>query len=219
MYDGHPCTYRRQPSQDRINAEVEALVVEALQTPAFLEGVQARLGETIDEDAIRARIDALEAKKRQLAGAKAKLAARMDDLDVADPHYDAKYEDMQARLDAFYDRIAEVEANVGKEKSRLSKVFQGKASMENAVQLMKYVQDQFPAMPDAVKKSFYQSVLDSVEIFENPLPDGRQVRAVHFKFPVLIEGEMDADWYADDVPDGWDSEAHDETVVEICRKK
>lgn len=219
MYDGHPCTYRRQPPQDRINAEVEALVVEALQTPAFLEGIRKRLGETIDEDAIRVRIDALEAKKRQLAGAKMKLATRMDDLDIADPHYDAKYEDMQARLDAFYDCIAEVETNIGQEKARLSKVFRGKASMENAVQLMKYVQDQFPAMPDTVKKAFYRSVLDSVEIFENPLPDGRQVRAVHFKFPVLIEGETDVDWYADDVPDGWDSEAHDETVVEICRKK
>ena len=82
---------------------------------------------------------------------------------------------------------------------------------------MEYIQYRFPAMPDAVKKTFYQSVLDSAEIFENPLPGGRQVRAVHFKFPVLIKGETDADWYADDVPDGWDSEKHVETVVLLSR--
>lgn len=193
--DGHVCTYRPHPPQARIDAEVEALVVDALQSPEFIEAMQNRLNQTIDADEIKARIAEMEKARAQLTGAKDKLARQMDLLDIADKHYDAKYADMQARLDAFYDQIAETDANIRRERNSLTKLFQGKASMENAIQMLRLVQDELGSMPDSLKKSVYVNILDSVEIFEKPQPDGRQVKCVRFKFPVTVDGETDTDWW------------------------
>ena len=195
LIDGHVCTYRPHPPQARIDAEVEALVIDALQSPAFIKAAQDRLDRTIDADEIKARVAEMEKARAQLAGAKDKLARQMDLLDIADKHYDAKYADMQARLDNFYDQIAETDANIRKERNSLTKLFQGQASMENAVNMLRLVQDEFSSMPDTIKKAVFTSILDSVEIFEKPQPDGRQVKCVRFKFPVTVDGETDTDWW------------------------
>jgi site-specific DNA recombinase len=202
--DGHVCTYRPHPPQARIDAEVEALVVDALQSPAFIKAAQDNLNQTIDADEIKARIAEMEKARAQLAGAKDKLARQMDLLDIADKHYDAKYADMQARLDKFYDQIAETDANIRKERGSLTKLFQGQATMDNAIRMLRLVQDEFGSMPDAVKKRVFTAILDAVEIFEQPQPDGRQVKCVRFKFPVTVDGETDTDWWY--TPDDGDDE-------------
>lgn len=209
MIDGRTCSFRFQPPQDRINAEVEALVIDAWQSPFFIEAMQDRLNQTIDEDEIKARIAEMEKSKSQLVGAKAKLAQQMDKLDINVPHYDDKYEDMQRRLDAFYDDIATIDANIRTEQRKLAKVFEGRASMGNALQMLKFVQDVFPKLPDATKKQVFQEMLESVEISEQRQPDGRQVKAIHFRFPVTIEGETSKDW--------WYTETQDETCVRLSR--
>lgn len=88
---------------------------------------------------------------------------------------------------------------------RLVKVFEGRASMENALQMLRLVQDKFPSLPDATKKQVFQEMLESVEIFEQRQPDGRQVKAIHFRFPVTIEGETSKDW--------WYTETQDDEMI------
>lgn len=131
-------------------------------------------------------------------------------------HYDAKYDDYQSRLDRFYDNIAVTEASISEEKTKLTNVYQVQASTENALQMLRFVQEHFP---DVSVKEVYQEMLDSVELFPEALPDGRWCKAVHFKFPVIIGGETSKDWYADDLPDGWNLETQDETVILLSQQK
>lgn len=44
-----------------------------------------------------------------MVGAKNKLTAMLDKMDVEDKHYDRKYQDMQDRLGNLYDKISELE--------------------------------------------------------------------------------------------------------------
>ena len=54
----------------------------------------------------------MQERLKQVNGAKNKLASKMDNLSVSDKHYDKKYEDMQVRLDKFYDEIEEIETSI-----------------------------------------------------------------------------------------------------------
>ncbi len=204
MIDGRSCSYRRQPSQDRINAEVESVAVAALKSPVFIESMKSRLNMIVDEDAMKSRIEELEKSKAQLVGAKAKLAQQMDRLDITVPHYNEKYDDMQSRLDALYDEIALVDEELKAARGNLVKVFDGRASIANALLMLQCMQLKFSTFSDQRKKSFYQAVIESVEIFPERQPDGRQVKAIHFKFPITVDGETSKDW--------WYKETHDETV-------
>lgn len=105
------------------------------------------------------------------------------------------------------------------EKAKLTKAYEAKATEENARRALHYVQAHFAEISDDVKKVVYQELLDRVELFPKQLPDGLWVRSVHFKFPVLVEGELSKDWYAMDLPDGWNIETHAETVVLMSRVK
>ena len=50
----------------------------------------------------------------------------MDNLSVSDKHYDKKYEDMQVRLDKFYDEIEEIETFIEAVETRLYNIKQNK---------------------------------------------------------------------------------------------
>lgn len=57
-------------------------------------------------------------------------------------------------------------------------------------------------------------MLERVDVFKEPLPDGRWVKSVTFKFPVVIGDEISEYWEATDVPeDVWKKESHVETRV------
>ncbi len=213
MQDGHVCTFRRSIRQEKLNAEVEQLIVEAYMTEGFIEAMQEKLGGHIEEESIRERIALLEKSKREKETAKRKLAEQIDRLDVNDKSDDAKYADYQARLDKFYEEIDDIEDAISSEQTRLDTAYMQQGSRENAVRVLKYLQDHFDEIDQHAKKAIYQEMLDRVELFKEPLPDGRWVKSVHFRFPVLIEGEEDKDWYATDLPDGWNLETQDETVA------
>ena len=227
LKDIHPCTFSRSIRQDTVNAEVEQIVAEAWKSPMFLESMYEMLNQTIDKDAIQEVIDKLERHKKQLLGSKAKLEKQMDMLSIEDPHYDAKYEDMQKRLDAFYDNIAITDKDITEQKQKMIQVYQGQASLENAKRVLQVVSESFHTMSDKKKKTVFQEMLDSVEIFPEKLPDGRWVKAVHFKFPVVIDGVEDKDWYTDGTVDDeesgdkkvWNNEAQDETVCCLYHQK
>jgi site-specific DNA recombinase len=92
-------------------------------------------------------------------------------------------------------------------------------SRENAIRVLKYIQEHFDELDQHVKKAIYQEMLDRVELFKEPLPDGRWVKSVHFRFPVLIDGEVDKDWYATDLPDGWNLRTQDESVCLLSHQQ
>ena len=136
LKDIHPCTFSRSIRQDTVNAEVEQIVAEAWKSPMFLESMYEMLNQTIDKDAIQEVIDKLEKHRKQLFGSEAKLEKQMDMLSVENQHYDAKYEDMQKRLDAFYDDIAVTDKDITEQKQRMNQVYQGQASLENAKRVL-----------------------------------------------------------------------------------
>lgn len=210
LANGVVCSYHRQPPQKPINDEVEAIVLEALRSPMFADIMKKELENHTDENAIQARIDGMKKQIAQHNGAKDKIARTMDNLDIMDPQYEAKYNDLQKRLDQLYDQIALIEKDMREAQAELNSVFQGKATIENAYEMLDLVREVFPVVSDADKKSIMRDMLDSVEIFEERQKNGRYVKAVHFKFPVMIGNSESRDW--------WYNETIDETVAQLCLK-
>lgn len=55
-------------------------------------------------------------------GAKNKLVQQIDSLDATDRYYDRKYQDMQDRLNHFYDQIDEIEDSITQVKVRIKNI-------------------------------------------------------------------------------------------------
>ncbi len=110
--NGHKCTYRKQWNEDKINAAAEEVIRKLVNNPKFKTEIQKYIGQSIDTQKLDREHDDLKEQLKQVKGAKNKLASQMDNLSVSDKHYGKKYNDMQERLDQFYDEIEAIETSI-----------------------------------------------------------------------------------------------------------
>ena len=206
--DGHNCTYSRQWSQEKVNDAVAELIRKLVQNPKFEEAIRAKIGSRIDTAELETEMEGLRKQLRQLNGAKSRLGAQMDNLDINEKHYDRKYQDMQDRLYALYDDIDAVEAKVEEVQSRLQNIQQQKISGDNVYQFLLYFDKLYDRFTDAEKKEFLNSFVESVDIYEQEQPDGRFLKHIKFRFPVFFDGVETQELC-------WDNESTVETVVQL----
>lgn len=229
MVDGHTCSFRRQPSQDKINAEVEAIVKRFIteEVSKTSEDEKERIADdtattingivSSDMSEQKADLKRLQKQYEQKAVTKDKFFDKMQSLDVSDLNYDRKFDDLQARQDKIYDemlvlekQIAELEAviNISEEENQV---------YENVKQrFYKVMTEGIGFYSDREKKDFFADCIERVDIFEDDKEHGRWVKHIKFKLPIAFEedGKEVYDCYTDD----WcESVNHDETVVQLSK--
>ena len=210
--DGHVCTYKKQWGEDKVNAAVAEVIKKLVQNPKFEAAIRQKINTRIDTGELEQEIENLRKQLRQVLGAKNKLAQQMDSLDVTDRYYDRKYQDMQDRLDHFYDQIDEIEDSIAQVEVRIQNIRQQKLGSDNVYQYLLYFDKLYDKFTDAEKKEFLSSFVERVDIYEDELPDGRFLRHIRFKFPVFYNGQE-----IDEM--SWDKESTVETVVLLSHKK
>ncbi len=208
--DGHVCTYKKQWSEDKVNAAVAEVIKKLVQNPKFEAAIRQKINTRIDTGELEQEIENLRKQLRQVLGAKNKLAQQMDSLDVTDRYYDRKYQDMQDRLDHFYDQIDEIEDSIAQVEVRIQNIRQQKLGSDNVYQYLLYFDKLYDKFTDAEKKEFLSSFVERVDIYEDELPDGRFLRHIKFKFPVFYNGQE-----IDEM--SWDKESTVESVVLLER--
>ena len=212
MIDGHICTYRKQPPQDAINEEVEAIVKEAFSSDMFMEVMTNALAKETDVGQLNKELNRLKEARKKLCLAKSKLESQIDSLDVLDDFYDKKYEDLQKRLDKFYVQIGDLDAQINNTNKAIESASRDAITLEGMMKYIDALKEEFDIMPYDLEKQIMNLLLERVELFEERQPDGRYVKSVHFKIPVIYKG-----FCTDEV--WWDSERHVETVILLSRKK
>ena len=102
------------------------VIKKLVQNPKFEAAIRQKINTRIDTGEWN-RKSKISASSFGRIGAKNKLAQQMDSLDVTDRYYDRKYQDMQDRLDHFYDQIDEIEDSIAQVEVRDSKHSPAKA--------------------------------------------------------------------------------------------
>lgn len=188
------------------------VIKKLVQNPKFEASIRQKINTRIDTGELEQEIENLRKQLRQVLGAKNKLVQQMDSLDVTDRYYDRKYQDMQDRLDHFYDQIDEIEDSIAQVEVRIQNIRQQKLGSDNVYQYLLYYDKLYDKFTDAEKKEFLSSFVERVDIYEDELPDGRFLRHIKFKFPVFYNGQE-----IDEM--SWDKESIVETVVLLSQQK
>ena len=149
---------------------------------------------------------------RQLISAKDRLGQQMDALDVTDKHYDKKYEDMQARLDEFYDKIDAAQEEIAELQARIDFLIAQKISSDNVYKYLLYFDKLYDKFTDKEKKTFLGSFVEKIEIYPTETPNGRILKRILFRFPLFYDGE-------EIIGLSWDNETTLECAVQLTRQK
>ncbi len=104
-------------------------------------------------------------KNKQLAISKGlpiaydRLGQQIDALVTTDKHYDKKYDDMQARLDDFYDKIDAAQEEVAELQSRIDFLIAQKISSDNVYKYLLYFDKLYDKFTDKEKRHFWGVLL------------------------------------------------------------
>lgn len=208
--DGHRCDYNRQWKQERVDDAVTEVIKKLVRNPKFEVAIREKIGSRIDTEELENELEGLRKRQRQLIGAKKKLGQQMDKLDITDPFYDQKYQDMDERLCKLYEDIASVERNMDEIQTRLDNIRQQKISSDNVYQFLLYFDLLYDKFTDSEKKEFLQSFVERVEVFPEEQPGGRFLKRIKFRFPVYFDG-------AEVESMRWDNETTVESVVTLSK--
>ena len=143
---------------------------------------------------------------------KTKINTSVDTLDVLDRNYDRKYEDLQKRLDAVYDKISDAEDLVYEVEEKLSNIQKDKITGDNIYNYLLMFDSIYDVLSDMEKKQFYNTLLSEVQIFEEEQDKGQIIKSVGFQFPVFYDGKFTKQIIRD-------KEKTVETVVLLSHKK
>ena len=207
--DGHRCDYRKQWGQSKIDNAVAEIITKLVQNPRFSEAIKQKINSKVDTAELEKQLENLKKEHKQSEGAIKKIGQQLDKLDVFDPSYDRKYEDMQARLDGLYERIDSLEIEMAEVELRIQNVKQEKIKSENVYSILRTFDKLYDKLTDFEKKELMGSFLEKVEIYPQEQENGQILKSLKFRFPIYFNG-------SEAFGVSWDNETTVETVVLMC---
>ena len=177
----------------------------------FAYTLKQALNSEIDISNIEKEKESLQRRKRQIEGAKNKLAEKMDLLDIDTPSYNNIYDDMEKRLYKLYNEIDEIYVLIQEIDVKINNVKGDRITFENVYKMFEYFEEYYETCTDAIKKELMGALIESIELYPEKRPDGRLIKAINFAFP--IKYDLDSD--ALNFPCNF---VIDETVVLLCLK-
>lgn len=113
----------------------------------------------------------------------------LDKLDVADKHYDRKYQDMQDRLDNLYDKISELEDIIADINEKINGAYEKQITAKQLYKILADFDKMYYKMTDLEKKEFLRNFIESIELYVEKQDNGRILKQIEFKFPVYYNGD------------------------------
>lgn len=190
--DDHKCNFRKSINQNKLNAEVEEIVLDMVNDENIRNLVLSKFGEKIDVANLENERNGLQTQLRQVEGSKQKLIERMDALDVTDRHYNRKYQDMQDRLDILYDRLEEIHEAIAEVTDKIADASCNQISSEYLLDFFQNFEELYGKMTDLEKKEFYHTFVERIDIYPEQTEEGRWLKRIEFKFPVSCDEDKSA---------------------------
>ena len=188
--NGKDCTYSRSIREEVLDRQVVEVVQQAVDNMYIEKGLIMALGSGDDLEELSANLDKLRAEKKKAEKKKSRLLDRIENLDEEDVQYDATFHDLQGILRRHNQSIAELEDRIEEASIRLRSAREGAASFEETLRMFHRSMGSIGSWPAEQLRAFMRNFLEYVEIYPTPLPDGRLVKSIRFKFPVSVDGGL-----------------------------
>ena len=160
-----------------------------LQNGKLRSAVDGKITASIDLETLEVEAESIRKHIKKLSVAKDKLGEQIDRLDAADRHYDAKFDDMQKRLESLYDEIDLANRSLEDKLIQISHVREQHMTSEQVYDYLSVFDIMYRDFTDAEKKAFLQSFIKEIQIFPEPQADGRILKSIELNIPVYLDGE------------------------------
>lgn len=208
MIRGHKCDFKNQIREELLDDAVAELITKLVKNPAFAAMMREKIGERVDTSAIEEEIRALEQLLRQALSRKRKLMEEIDSLDPDDRHYTARKADLDERLYKMYDKIEDVENKLLSARAKKATVEAEGITADNIYRILLQFDKLYDHMNEDERRALVAGLISEIQIFPERQPDGRWLKSIRFRLPILPEP----------METGLEYDPQAETVVQLVRK-
>ncbi len=180
--NGMTCSFRHTYNQDRIDSSVFEILNGLTKLPEFKNAVASALR---NQDSVEQLERDLQQKRKDLRSMELKirkLGEEMDGLDVLDPHYEKRFDEIQNEIDICYDKIEENEKRISSIKRKLDSVNQGIKATENIETMLNHFSELYDRMTCQEKRELYRLFIDKIEVLPETRKDGKMLKSISFRF-------------------------------------
>lgn len=182
VQNGRTCSYNKRLDQRKIDAAVFEIIGRLDLYSDFTSDIEKILGKEGDLEEQEKKLNAI-TKKRNLILAKIeKNGSALDLLDINDPSYDKKYDQISDRIDKLYDDLDEVEDAYEKANAGVERFRAGRRDVDSIRELVTNFNSVVPHMTNAEKREYCRTFIERVDVFEERQEDGRILKSITFRF-------------------------------------
>lgn len=212
---GKPCTYRKHIRQDQLNAEMFALMKQALNDEEFKQRVASKVGakEGSAMEDLQAERERLLEDQRKTENKKNRLLQKIGNLDVDDDLYDTLCEDYMGIVRQQTERLAWLTKELQRNQIALENVKRDTYSVEMYYKLLNTLLVNLDEIPEEDLKNLVNGIVEKIEIYPEPR-NGAWIKSVRFKIGLNVENPAANQDGGNSLP----SETTDETVALLTRK-
>ena len=209
--DGKPCPYKTSWNEKDVDGAVVEIIKTLVKNPSFVDKVKALVERKADAGVLKEELSAQQKALSTLVAQKDRLAEELDSLDSDDKHYERKHQDMEKRLDGFYDKIDEKEKEIEELTTRIESLEKKSVDQRQVVAYLKDFSKIYDQLTDMEKKKLMNMMIERIDIYPERREDRRIIKGITFKIPI---------WYGleEGLTYGLDNQASVETVVSMRRK-
>lgn len=186
---GHVCTHKTQYGERKLEQEVKAIIVGLINNDNFSNLLTRTLSEGLDVDKLRQDIDSDKKELRRLEAAQERTEALLLDIDYTDAHAERREQSLQRRLDAIFDQMQEAEKRIAYAQERIDNAEQKDNAKTSICEFLEHFQDFYDDMEDVDRKAILCAIIESIELYPKNKQSGQWIKAIHFNFPLLYQGE------------------------------
>lgn len=184
--NGQKCYYKKNWVQEDVNAAVERVICSLVTNPDFEKAMKSQIGENLDITNLENEIKNLRTQLRRKELNKNTLIIQIDNLNPDEPHFRKKYEDMNIRLDSFYEDIEALEYQIAETETRLENIQQQRINGETVYNYLIFFEKYYSQFSEAEKKEFMNVLIEKIEVFEEKQENGLFLKSITFRFPIYF---------------------------------
>lgn len=182
---GTPCDYNAKLKK----LDIEPYVIEALKELVrgdnYAEEIQSRIGREIDTELIDRELSGYKKKLSEVNTNKANLEDSIDNLPLDVKFRERKLKDMQMRLDALYDTIAELEAKIEDATLRKKAMEDEAMTLDNVYKLLLSFDKIYDKMTLDEQKLMLTYLVKNIQIYANDEGATMPLKSITLNFPIF----------------------------------
>ena len=187
--EGKPCTYKHIFNEKKLDDAVAEIIKKILENDIFVQKLNEKINSQVDIHEIEAEV---EAERNSLKNTFLKIDYYLDQqmkLSPMDVGYEHKRDALERTMDTLYNEAAAIEVRVEDAEKRLSNLRQNLINLQNVYAMIDNFGELYEKCTEEEKKQIINTLIEKIEVYPEPMADGRVIKSVSFNFPVYLGDE------------------------------